>query len=63
MRNLVERVAELESAINWACGCGDEPFERAENEPPYWWRAVLVSLAKMEFDGNKYVASRKEPKE
>ena len=52
------RVRELESAINWVCGCGDSGFDPEENleRGAYWWRTPLVKRARMIYNGNKYVA-------
>ena len=53
------RIAELESAINWACGCGDD-FERPVGAPWGWWRSVLAERAGLEYDhgSSDYRAAR-----
>jgi len=49
------RVAELEAAITWALGAGEDFQPRPEDKGAYWWRSELQKRARLMWDGGKFI--------
>lgn len=50
----LNRIRELEDAINWAAGCNGSFRMRGKGDGSYWWRQELTNRAGMIYNGFKY---------